>query len=615
MSDTIRITVDGRPAEVPSGSLLLDALRGLGVEVPTLCHHRSLEPSGACRLCVVEITHPDWKGWSGLVTSCLYPVEPGLQVSTRSVRVQRTRRTLLEMYLAECPASEVVRAAARAEGVDTTPFSPKADADLCIRCGLCLRVCQDLGPAAIAALGRGTAKLVGPRPDLYGEDCTACGACAHICPTGHIINERHDGKLRIWNRDFDVPLCSVVAENCRGCGLCEEVCPLAIPRVIARRDGTFAAQIKPANCVGCGLCAGACPTGAIVQEGCTDTALWEPLLAKKDLRGRAVIFACSRSALDPGADVLVPVPCLGRVGVEHLLGALARGADGVLLLCRDQATCPYALGGALGEQRAQATAELAASCGLGDGRVRYRRPANGHAGPQRALVEFRQGLDRSPLREVAPLPPAAPAGLDRALALLAWLRGRPELTPILPAALVPCFGDLQADGEHLLYLGDLPDLERLLALVAPDWSLTSLLKDAADLLITKGIRARPVFSERELASRGARRLIVFAAGPRPADSHGLDVLTLEEIASVPPSPGVLGAAQEEPFRFRIGPTERRDLVARLRAAGAAPSCAGPYEAAQVALLRREGAWQEGLFGEPMLSLAEAAETSTGERDA
>ncbi len=615
MSETIRITVDGRPADIPAGSLLLDALRGLGVEVPTLCHHPALEPSGACRLCVVEITHPDWQGWSGLVTSCLYPVEPGLQVSTRSARVQRTRRTLLEMYLAECPGSEVVRAVARAEGVDATPFAVKPEADLCIRCGLCLRVCQDLGPAAIAALGRGTDKLVGPRPDLYGEDCTACGACAHICPTGHITSERHDGQLRIWNRDFDVALCSVVTADCRACGLCEEVCPLAIPRVIARRDGTFAAQISPDHCVGCGLCAGACPAGAIVQEGCSDEFIWEALLPAQDLRGRAVIFACSRSALDPGEDVLIRVPCLGRVGVEHLLGALARGADGVLLLCRDQATCPYALGGALGERRAATVVELAASCGLGESRVKYRRSPYGAAGPQQALAGFRQGLSRSPLREVAPLPPAAPAGLDRALALLAWLRGRAELTPVLPAALLSSLGDGQGDGEHLLYLGDLPDLDRLLALAAPDWSLANLLKEAVDILAEKGIKAKPVFSERELAGSGARQLVVFAAGPQPADACGLDVISLEEIAGARPPAGVLGAGHEESFRFRIGPAARRELVARLRAAGAAPSCAGPYEAAQVALLRREGAWQEGLFGEPLLSLVEAAESSPGEDDA
>jgi ferredoxin len=614
MSDTIRITVDGRPAEVPAGGMLLEALRGLGVEVPTLCHHPSLEPSGACRLCVVEITHPDWHGWSGLVTSCLYPVEPDLQVSTRSPRVRRTRRTLLEMYLAECPESEAVRAVARAEGVDATPFPARPDADLCIRCGLCIRVCQDLGPSALAPLGRGTEKMVGPRPDLYGEDCTGCLACAEVCPTGHIRTGRHDGALRIWNRDFRVRLCDVDTGSCRACGVCEEVCPLAIPRVAARRDGTFAALISPDTCVGCGICAGACPTGAIAQEGCADADLLAPLLAGEDLRGRSVVFACSRSPLDPGDDVLVTVPCLGRVGADHVLGALARGADGVLMLCRDQATCPYARGGARGEALAEVADELAASCGLGRDRVRYRRPEAGPDGPRRALDEFRTGRVASPLERAYPLSPRMSAGLDRARAVLAWLRERPELASSLPADLAPLFAG-EADGAgDLIFLGDLVDLDRLLGLTGTDWRLESVLKDAAQLLAENGIAAHAVLGDRDLAAAAGRRLIVFAGGPRPADGHGREVVTLDEVAGARPVAGVLGEAESIRFRFRLGPRERRDLVARLLAAGPAADCAGPYEAAQVALLRREGAWQEGLISEPVLAFAEAA-AAAGETDA
>ena len=70
----LNMIIDGRPAEADRGSMLLEAIREMGIHLPTLCHHPSLEPSGACRLCLVEITHPDWKGWSGLVTACLYPV-------------------------------------------------------------------------------------------------------------------------------------------------------------------------------------------------------------------------------------------------------------------------------------------------------------------------------------------------------------------------------------------------------------------------------------------------------------------------------------------------------------------------------------------------------------
>jgi len=124
LSDTIRITIDGQPTDVAPGTMVLAAARGLGVDVPTLCDHPSLEPSGACRLCVVEITHADWGGWSGLVTSCLYPVEEGLEVSTTSPKVRETRRGLLELYLARCPDSGESEAGARREGVDGTPYPP-----------------------------------------------------------------------------------------------------------------------------------------------------------------------------------------------------------------------------------------------------------------------------------------------------------------------------------------------------------------------------------------------------------------------------------------------------------------------------------------------------------
>ena len=76
-------------------------VRAKGAHVPTLCNHPSLEPNGACRLCTVEVTHPDWNGWSNLVTSCVYPIKAGLQISTQSERVKDNRRTLLEGYSRE----------------------------------------------------------------------------------------------------------------------------------------------------------------------------------------------------------------------------------------------------------------------------------------------------------------------------------------------------------------------------------------------------------------------------------------------------------------------------------------------------------------------------------
>jgi bidirectional [NiFe] hydrogenase diaphorase subunit len=429
MSNAIHITVDGVSLAARPGEMLLTALRRAGAEVPTLCHHPSVEPSGACRLCSVEIGHADWKGWTGLVTSCLYPVEEGLVVSTRSERVRHTRRTLLELYLARCPDSPEIAALARNEGLETTSFTPRADANLCIQCGLCVRVCQDLSTAAIAPLGRGTDKSVGPRPDGLAEDCVGCQACEFVCPTGEISSTLKDGLLRIWKREFARPICQVVAEHCRACGLCEEVCPTDIPRIQPRLDGTLAATISAASCEGCGICAGACPTGAIVQPECDDALVTG---RDRDLAGKAVIYACARSefAEELPADMeLIPVPCVGRVGIEHMVEAMAGGADAALLICRDRESCPHGEGGRLGEARARIASELAALAGFGEQRMSYLRPEPGPGGPARSATAWRHGVSPSPLNTETPcLGAAEPAGLDRALELLRELRERPELT-------------------------------------------------------------------------------------------------------------------------------------------------------------------------------------------
>ena len=330
MSEKIKIEIDGRPLEVEKGSMLLQGIRSLGIQVPTLCHHPALESNGECRLCVVEITHPDWNGWSNLVTSCLYPASPGLQVLTRSERVRQARRTLFELYLAQYPNAGLLRDLARSEGVDTTPFPESNRLDKCVLCGLCIRTCQELSVGAIAPLSRGTEKKVGPRPDMVAEDCTACGACAFVCPTGEIQMTQANGKFHIWNREFDIPLCEVEQDLCRGCGICEEVCPWDIPRMVPLKTGEVTAYITPSYCTGCGICAGACPTGAIKQDAFSDETMSSAALNNEELKGQTVVFACSRSPFPAGTEHVIEVPCSGRVGVEHMLDCVARGAEGVV---------------------------------------------------------------------------------------------------------------------------------------------------------------------------------------------------------------------------------------------------------------------------------------------
>ena len=598
-NEPIEITVDGRPVRVEQGAMLLGALRDLGVEIPTLCNHPSLDPNGACRLCVVEITRPSFHGWSKLVTSCLYPAEDGLVVFTHSARVRESRQTLLRLYLARSPHSAELKALARNEGVDETPFPTVEDGDNCVMCGLCTRVCQDLGPEALAPLGRGAEKAVGPRPDGFGEDCTGCRACAEICPTDAIPLTLNNGTLKIWQRTFELPLCSVTPEHCRACGVCEEVCPHDIPRVVLYKNGRAVSTIAHDNCTGCGICAGACPTGAITQlegEYGGDGRVPGDWL----LKGQTISFACSRSPKPDGETHWVPVSCVGRVPMESLLEVLARGADGVALVCRDRGSCPDCKGGELGEKRAAIAEELAAAAGLGKGRVNYLHHLPGHDGPVQAVRAFRAGLQSTPLTEIMLETDTPMAGSDRALEIMEWLAVPPSLDPELPRTLAPVFfGSSAADADTVLYLGSLPWLDLLLSPVVGEWRLREMVGDAVQLLNEKEIDFKPVLTARQAAESGASKVVVFDRGQIYDLPDGMEVVTLDQVAGAGAPAGDNGL--DGGFRFRISPEERLELLAKLQSASTPPICQTPGQLAQYMLLRRMGSWQTDFTAEPRMA--------------
>jgi len=89
----INMVIDGRQVQAQTGWTVLETARQNGIHIPTLCHHEAVEPSGACRLCVVEIGD---ETWSKIVISCMYPVAEGLNVKTDSPRVKNVRRWILE---------------------------------------------------------------------------------------------------------------------------------------------------------------------------------------------------------------------------------------------------------------------------------------------------------------------------------------------------------------------------------------------------------------------------------------------------------------------------------------------------------------------------------------
>jgi NADH dehydrogenase/NADH:ubiquinone oxidoreductase subunit G len=192
----ITFRINGKEIGANTGETILEAASRVGIEIPTLCYHPALTPSGACRFCSVEI---EKRGRTRMVTSCLYPVEEGLVVQTHSESIVRLRRGLIELLLARCPESEKIVEIAREFGVTKPRFN--LDGENCILCGMCVRVCEEISEAmAISAINRGIKKEIAtPFHDL-GETCIGCGGCAYVCPTGAITIE--DNKIRLGNTIF-----------------------------------------------------------------------------------------------------------------------------------------------------------------------------------------------------------------------------------------------------------------------------------------------------------------------------------------------------------------------------------------------------------------------------
>ena len=184
--ELIELTIDGQKVQIERDKTVLDAARKLNIYIPTLCHHEALEPYGACRLCLVEVTQGNR---TRIVTSCNYPVSDGLEVRTNTQKVVKLRRGIAELLLARCPNSEQVRAMAKKLGVATTPFK-KSD-ESCILCGLCVRVCRDvMGIGAIGFVNRGSKREISTPFKEMSDVCVSCGACAFVCPTGAITLDK-----------------------------------------------------------------------------------------------------------------------------------------------------------------------------------------------------------------------------------------------------------------------------------------------------------------------------------------------------------------------------------------------------------------------------------------
>ncbi len=219
----ITITINGKKVEVVRDSYLLTAIKSLGIDIPTLCHHKDLTPDGTCRLCMVEI---EQRGKKKLVTSCNFPVREEISVETHSEKVLKHRKTLAEMFLGRFPNVPVINLIAEKCGAtdkekyksELTDENEKA----CVLCGRCVRACKEfMLQDIIDYAGRGIKRHLTMPFNEVDPHCTGCTSCAYICPTGAIeviddLNKPLDAKMiRDRGMKVNAEMATLDKDQCR----------------------------------------------------------------------------------------------------------------------------------------------------------------------------------------------------------------------------------------------------------------------------------------------------------------------------------------------------------------------------------------------------------------
>ncbi|WKZ68042.1 MAG: NADH-dependent [FeFe] hydrogenase, group A6 [Melioribacteraceae bacterium] len=208
----VELTINNIKVKAEEGMTILDAAKSVGINVPTLCHMKDLFPTGACRLCVVEVD-----GMRGLTPSCAYPVSEGMNVHTNSARVRIARKTIVELLIENhpqdclvcvrnknCELQDLSETYAIREhrfvgehkdhAIDISSASMERDPAKCILCGRCVRVCNEIQKVgAIDFTNRGfSSNVTTPfNKGLNISDCILCGQCILACPTAALREKSH----------------------------------------------------------------------------------------------------------------------------------------------------------------------------------------------------------------------------------------------------------------------------------------------------------------------------------------------------------------------------------------------------------------------------------------
>lgn len=229
----VNITVDGKKVTAPAGTLLIEACKAVGIEVPSFCYYPNLSLQGACRMCLVKI-----EKMPKLQTACTTVIGDGMIVTTESDEVRQARKGMVELLLGNHPLDcPVCDAGGECELQDMTfsygaaesrymesknhkneqQWSPVVffDRPRCILCYRCVRVCNEgMDVAALGVQNRGVSSIIAPNQGDHLE-CEECGMCIDICPVGALTSGAYRYKTRPWEMKHVSTTCTHCADGCK----------------------------------------------------------------------------------------------------------------------------------------------------------------------------------------------------------------------------------------------------------------------------------------------------------------------------------------------------------------------------------------------------------------
>ncbi len=228
----VNITVDGKKVTAPAGTLLIEACKSVGIEIPSFCYYPGLSLQGACRMCLVEV-----EKMPKMQTACTTPITEGMVVSTETEKIKQARKSMLELLLGnhpldcpvcdaggECELQDMTFKYGAAESKfmeaknhkDEQQWSPVVffDRPRCILCYRCVRVCgEGMDVWALGVQNRGASSVIAPNKEDHLE-CEECGMCIDICPVGALTSGAYRYKTRPWEMKHVGTVCTHCGDGC-----------------------------------------------------------------------------------------------------------------------------------------------------------------------------------------------------------------------------------------------------------------------------------------------------------------------------------------------------------------------------------------------------------------